>query len=96
MRLALKNAVYYNPSTSMKQKKAPKTAPQPQEQDIIVPALIILFGIWFLATSPIKLDQNDPLPDETNISEEMALNANSSNEDTHWFAQTIKARKGVN
>ncbi len=78
----------------MKPKKAPKTAPPPpQEQDIIVPALIILFGIWFLATSPIKLEQNHPQPgepDETSIPQEMASNADSAAEDSHWFARAIR------
>ncbi|MEK7175074.1 MAG: hypothetical protein AAB722_01940 [Patescibacteria group bacterium] len=80
----------------MKPKKAHKTAPPSQEQDIIVPALIIFLGIWFLATSPIKPDQNNPQPDETSISQEMASNANPDNEGVSWFAQAVKARKETN
>ncbi|MBI2454152.1 MAG: hypothetical protein HYV54_01070 [Parcubacteria group bacterium] len=81
----------------MKPKKGQKTAPPSQEQDIIVPALIILLGIWLLATSPVRPDQNNSQPDETSISQEMASNADSSSdENTHWFAQAIKTRKEVN
>lgn len=80
----------------MKSKKALKMGPVEHEQDIIVPALIILLALWFLAQSPIKPVKNEPETDRASISEEVALNANSPAEKTHWFAQTIKNRRETN
>lgn len=68
--------------------------PVPQEQDIIVPALIILGALWFLATSAVKPEPAAPQPEsaETGVSQEIAQNADSpsSSSDSPWFAQVIR------
>lgn len=80
----------------MKPKKGLKTAPAEHEHDVVVPALIIILSLWFLAQNHIKPAQKEPETDRASISEEMATNANSPAEETRWFAQTIKSRKETN